>query len=196
MFSSLDRQQVWRWSQHSAETLVLVLVLCLLSVMLRSWSKVQFPSSSSQQDRTEPGGRLRISAAVRLISLSSPPVCKRPRIRTESEETPGPVLQNKAETHRWHHDVMTMMMWCHWSVFLVSVPSCYSAKKWSYDPHVLVLTSSFSCFRFAWSMAFSTTIPMSLSDSTVGMATRQPHDTRKEAASTHGLEANWKLTGS
>lgn len=30
-------------SQHSAETLVLVLVLCLISVPLNSWSKVHFP---------------------------------------------------------------------------------------------------------------------------------------------------------
>ena len=41
------------WSQHSAQTLVLVLVqvlvLCLLSVTLCIWSKVHFPSSSSQQ---------------------------------------------------------------------------------------------------------------------------------------------------
>ena len=48
------------WSQHSAEILVLVLVLCLLSVTLCN--------SSSQQNRTEPGGQLRITAAVRLIN--------------------------------------------------------------------------------------------------------------------------------
>ena len=70
-----NEHQVSSSTSDSAETLVLVLVLVLslLSVTLRSWSKVHFPSSSSQQShyRTEtPDNQLRIPAAVRLINRS------------------------------------------------------------------------------------------------------------------------------
>ena len=46
---TLSREVTSEWSQHSAEVLVLVLVLCLLSVTLSSWSQVHFLFSSSQQ---------------------------------------------------------------------------------------------------------------------------------------------------
>ena len=54
------------WSQHSAEILVLVLVLCLLFVTLHSWSKVHFISPPTPDS----GGQLRITAAVRPINRS------------------------------------------------------------------------------------------------------------------------------